>query len=131
MPFSYRQGWDDNKKQFPVKSHLADMVHCKAVTFLSNQGLGAFSPSELPYPPKASAFEARQLKHRLKKSPRVLKGTKQKSWLEFCHQDLHAERRHYQQHICLAAETAKFANIAALTCLNVVRFSSFGSNALN
>lgn len=74
MPFSYRQGWHDNKKQFPVKSHPADVVHCKAATFffLSNHGLGAFSPTELPYPSQASVFEARQLKHRLMESPRVL-----------------------------------------------------------
>ncbi len=40
--------------------------------FLSNQGLGAFSPTELPYPSQASVFEARQLKRRLMESPRVL-----------------------------------------------------------
>lgn len=66
-------GWDVNKIQFPVKSHLTDMVHCKSATFfLSNQSLGASSPAELPYPPQASVSEARQLKHRLMESPRVL-----------------------------------------------------------
>lgn len=66
---------DDNKKQFPVVSHLADTVHCKAATFsffLSNQGLGTSSPTELPYPSQASVFEASRLKHRLMESPRVL-----------------------------------------------------------
>lgn len=50
------------------------MVHCKAVSFspLSNQGLGAFSPTELPYPRQASVFEARQLRHRLMDTPRAL-----------------------------------------------------------
>ena len=57
-----------------MKSHLADMVQCKSVTlfFLSNQGLGASSPAELPYPPQASVSEGRQLKHRLMESPKVL-----------------------------------------------------------
>lgn len=50
------------------------MVHGKAVAVLplSNQGLGTFSPTELPYPPQASVFEARQLKPRLMDTPRSL-----------------------------------------------------------
>ena len=66
---------DNKKKQFPVESHLADRVHCEAATFsffLSNQGLGTSSPTELPYPSQASVFEAGRLKHRLMESPRVL-----------------------------------------------------------
>ncbi|CAB1419238.1 unnamed protein product [Pleuronectes platessa] len=35
-------------------------------------GLGASPPTELPYPPQASVFEAMQLKHRLMESPGVL-----------------------------------------------------------
>lgn len=39
--------------------------------FLSNWGLDAFSPTELPYPPQASVSEVSQLKIRLMETPRV------------------------------------------------------------
>lgn len=122
------------KESFPMKSHLADIVHCKAATFspLSNQGLRTFSPTELPYPPQASVFEARQLKCRLMESPRVFAmraQTEVLAWI-LASEPACREAPLSVTHL-LDCWDSRFAHTTSLTYLSVVLFSSSGGNALN